>query len=204
MNNENNKRNKIILYVALVVAIVILGLMIWSMFLNRPKVVDETMGEGHGAGEEMSYDYFSYANSAILEDELDADVVSVVLTQVELALINNSELNIKQTRVYTVTFSEPSPALIDSETRSFFYDFGFSITGTEKGDVSYEAYVMVEGNLDPEINANDFVTTVLKAQQNNAYGDLVVTNSPNTERVDAFAKQYLSDPAVEVIQSGIY
>lgn len=204
MDNKNNKRNKTILYVVLVVAIGILGLMIWATFFNKPGTVDKLIEDEHGAGEEMSYDYFLYANAAVLEDELDTDVVSIVLTQVELAFINNSELNTKQTRTYDIAFSEPSPALIDSETRSFFYDFDLSITGTERGDVDYEAHVMVEGNLDPAINADDFVTTILKARQNDTYGDFVITNSPNEERVQAFAKQYLDDDVIEVIQSGVY
>lgn len=201
-DEEKAKRNKVLLWLALVATVAVLGFMIWSVFFKGDKDVTEVAGDGHGAGEEMTYDILSYTNAAILEDELDTKVANIVIMQIELALINNSDLNTKQRKTYNVTFSEPSPALIDSETNDFFYDFSFTISGTDEGEVKYDAHVIVEGNTNPEIKAGKFVTTALKIQSG-SYGSFVVSNNPNKERVKVLAEEYAGGDA-EIIESGVY
>lgn len=199
---ENEKRTKLLLSVALVAVMVLLGWMIWSTFFNKPTEETGGVDTEHGVGEEISYDRMLYKNAAILEEEIDLALVGIIETQLELALINNSDLNSKQMKSYDLTLSAPSPATNSADGKSFFYDFDFSLSGTEKGDIKYDVHVMIEGNEDFEIEANYFVTTALKAQ-GNGYGNFVVTNSPHEEKVQAWAKKYVGDDA-KMIQSELY
>lgn len=190
MDRENiTKKKRVLMILVLIFCVVFLVFMIWSFFGNKNTELLGGVEEQDGPGEEIEYDVILYNNLELLETEIDDDLVGTIRAELDLALIYNSTLNTKQSKSYEAVFSAPVPSPSTDDGSALFYEFDLTIEGAEKGEVKYHVYVMIEGNTDPDFDADYFTSLALKAEKN-GFGNFIVTNSPNEAKVENWAKRY--------------
>ena len=200
--DELPAKKKVMLIIALLGCVIVLGATIWSFFSHNKKEYLGGVEELDGPGEEVEYDVLVYKNLEILEDEIDDDLVATIRAELDLALIDNSALNTRTAKNYNVIFSEVAAAPSGADGASLFYNFNIEIKDTAKGDVKYAVHVMIEGNTNPEIDANYFTSLAIETNMD-GFGDLVVTNNPNEDKAREWSKQYLPNLQT-IIKSEIF
>jgi len=202
MDREKSAKKRALMIIGLIGLVAFIGVMVWSVFINRPAEVTGGVEEQDGPGEEVEYDTILYKNLELLEEEIDEDLVATIRAELDLALINNSELNTKQSKSYEATFSAPVQLSSMGNTSVLFYQFELTIYGTKNGDVNYDVYAFIDGDTDPGIEASYYTSLVLKAKKN-GFSDLTVSNSSDKDEVKRWASQYIKGD-IEVIESEIY